>query len=206
MLKETFTLLMRRYTGDLTMIDRRWREIELAYSAPKRHYHTLTHLANLIAELEVYKEEIDKWDTVMLSVFYHDIIYNTLQQDNEELSAQLAVDRMTELHFPAVVIADCKEQILATKSHELSENNDTNLFTDADLAILGKDPETYRRYADQIRKEYRLYPDIVYKPGRKKVLEHFLSMHRIYKTDLFAHKYEQQARRNIEQELNTPIP
>lgn len=202
MLKEIFNSLMQRYTNDLQIIDRRWKEIELAYSAPKRYYHTLTHLASLITELDAYNEEIDKWDTVLFSVFYHDIVYNTLQQDNEEQSAQLAVERMSELHFPPPVIADCKEQILATRSHEISEHNDTNLFTDADLAILGKDPESYRTYAAQIRKEYRIYPDIVYKPGRQKVLQHFLAMPRIYKTDLFANKYEQQARENIALELS----
>ncbi|PZF71319.1 HD domain-containing protein [Taibaiella soli] len=201
MLKEIFTSLMQRYTNDLQMIDRRWKEIELAYSAPKRYYHTLTHLSGLITELDDYKEEIDKWDTVLFSVFYHDIVYNTLQQDNEEQSALIAVERMSELHFPSSVVTDCKEQILATKSHELSDNNDTNLFTDADLAILGKDPETYRSYASQIRKEYRIYPDIVYKPGRQKVLQHFLSMPRIYKTELFRNKYEHQARTNIAREL-----
>jgi predicted metal-dependent HD superfamily phosphohydrolase len=39
---------------------------------------------------------------------------------------------------------------------------------DADLSILGKDLDTYLAYTKMIRKEYSIYPDFLYKPGRKK--------------------------------------
>lgn len=55
-------------------------------------------------------------------------------------------------------------------------------------------------YTKQIRKEYSIYPDFLYKPGRKKVLEHFLQLENIFKTDYFKTKYEVQARKNIESE------
>ena len=46
-----------------------------------------------------------------------------------------------------------------------------------------------------------MYPEVVYKPGRQKVLHHFLQMPAIYKTDYFIEKYEQQARNNMLYEL-----
>jgi predicted metal-dependent HD superfamily phosphohydrolase len=93
------------------------------------------------------------------------------------------------------------ESKLATKSHSIAEDNDTNYFTDADLAILGADDKTYTEFAKAIRKEYAVYPDTIYNHGRKKVLTHFLQMPEIYKTKYFRDKYETRARVNLSTEL-----
>lgn len=122
---------------------------------------------------------------------------------NEEDSAKLAMQKLTEIRYPAEKIAKCANMILATKSHELSEDTDTNYLIDADLAILGKSPYDYQKYKEQIREEYSIYPDFMYNKGRKKALTHFLQMETIYKTPYFQKKYEQQARLNISNELET---
>jgi predicted metal-dependent HD superfamily phosphohydrolase len=95
----------------------------------------------------------------------------------------------------------CEAQILATKSHVKSADSDTNYFTDADLSILGQPWETYSAYYKNVRKEYAIYPDLIYNPGRKKVLTHFLAMDSIFKTDIFYQKFEMQAKENLQQEL-----
>ena len=61
----------------------------------------------------------------------------------------------------------------------------------------------YDTYCQQVRKEYSIYPDFLYKPGRKKVLEHFLNMERIFKTTYFFDLYEAQARENLRRELSS---
>ncbi len=61
---------------------------------------------------------------------------------------------------------------------------------DADLSILGQDLEIYLGYTREIRKEYSIYPDVLYKPGRKKVLRYFLDLESIFKTDYSKEKYE----------------
>lgn len=201
MLKDSFFQLLNNYTAKTELKERLWLEIEKKYTHKNRYYHTLQHLSNLINELESIKTEVIDWNTILFSVYYHDIIYNTLKKDNEEKSALLSEKRLTELSIPPNIIAKIKNQILATKTHLISSDNDTNLFIDADLSILGKNWDSYNEYCNQIRKEYFIYPDIVYKAGRKKVLQHFLKMEKIYKTNLFYEKYELQAKKNIEQEL-----
>jgi predicted metal-dependent HD superfamily phosphohydrolase len=57
-------------------------------------------------------------------------------------------------------------------------------------------------YFEQIRKEYRIYPDFLYKPGRAKALEHFLENKFIFQTEEFRKLYEEKARRNIEKEIS----
>ena len=201
MLKETFIRLLTNYTDNRYLITELWEEIEEHYSGEKRHYHTLEHLENLLDQLRAVKNEIQNFETILFTLFYHDIIYNPLKSDNEEKSAELAEKRMTQLAVPDQMIALCKEQILATKSHHTSADSDTNYFTDADLSILGQDWETYLLYCQNVRKEYSIYPDLVYNPGRKKVLNHFLSMDRIFKTGFFHAKFENQAKENIWKEI-----
>lgn len=200
-LKETYNQLATTYNENQSLIATLWAELEKNYSSPKRHYHTLHHLEHLLAQLIPIKETITNWDALLFSLFYHDSIYHPTKKNNEEKSADLAVQRMTQLGVPGHTIALCKSQILATNAHTPSPDPDTNYFTDADLSILGQDTATYLRYTQQVRKEYAIYPDFLYKPGRKKVIQHFLQMERIYKTDHFSQLYESKARENLEMEL-----
>lgn len=200
-LKETFIGLIKNYTDNDRLANELWTEIEKNYSSKKRHYHTLQHLENLLAQLNDVKGEIQNWETILFTLYYHDIIYDSLKSDNEEKSAELAEKRMKQISVSNDKIELCKKQILATKSHRESSDSDTNYFTDADLSVLGQTWEKYSLYHNNVRKEYSIYPDIVYNPGRKKVLKHFLAMDRIFKTDLFYNKFETQAKQNLQREI-----
>lgn len=167
-----------------------WKELEQSYSQKSRKYHNLIHLENMILELEEVKDKISNYHCILFSIFYHDIIYKATSKDNEEKSAELAKTRLEKLNIPSEKITRIYNQILATKSHKKSKDSDTNFLLDADLAILGQDWEIYENYTQQIRKEYSIYPDFMYKPGRKNVLTYFLEFEEIFKTDYFKEKYE----------------
>lgn len=201
MFEQVFKTELRLYTDDPEKINRFWQEIEKNYSSKGRYYHTLTHLDNLLAELLPIRERISNWTTLIFSIAYHDIIYKSSTSNNEEMSARLAFERLSSIAVPAEICQNCASQIQATKKHDLSEQGDTNYFTDADLAILGANAVDYKNYTQAIRKEYRMYPNFLYKPGRKKVLAHFLEMPTIYKTEYFRERYEEVARENLRWEL-----
>ena len=200
-LRQIFIQLVNTYTSDKSIPISLWNEIEKKYSSHKRYYHTLSHLEVMLDQLDGCKQLIVDRDTLLFSAFYHDIVYNVLKSNNEERSADLAVKRLSATEFPVHKINTCRDQIVATKNHLNSNNEDTNLLTDADLSILGQPSDVYGQYCGQIRKEYSIFPDIVYKPGRKKVLIHFLNMKRIFKTSFFYDKYELPARHNLDSEL-----
>ena len=194
-------VLASGYTSDEKLIQKLWKELHQHYISKGRHYHNLHHiqtLLNLSAEHQAFIEQID---LVRFAIFYHDIIYKTTQSDNEEKSAALAVERLQELQVANDKIKKVQEMVLATKTHQLHQEQDVNLLVDFDLSILGADWEQYLIYSQQIRKEYSLYPDMLYNKGRKKVLQHFLSRPNIYLTTLFHDKLEVQARQNLQQEL-----
>jgi predicted metal-dependent HD superfamily phosphohydrolase len=201
-LKEIFSNLLINYTTNSSLINELWDEVEKNYSGKKRHYHTLLHLENLLTKLTEVKSEIQNWDSILFTLFYHDIIYTTLKSDNEENSALLAEKRMQQLSVSNDIIERCKNQILATKSHSKSTDSDTNYFTDADLSVLGQPWEIYSLYYKNVRKEYAIYPDFIYNSGRKKVIQHFLSMNSIFKTDYFYNQFEKVAKENLMKELS----
>jgi len=200
-LSEIFIKLCSKYSENNTLIFEYWKEIEKSYSQKNRHYHNLRHLENMIIELKKVNENIEDIDSVLFSIFYHDIIYKSTSKDNEERSAEIAKNRLEKINLDKVQIEKIYNQILATKTHKESDNLDDNYLLDLDLSILGKNWNEYEAYIKQIRNEYSIYPNFLYNPGRKKVLEHFLTFDRIYKTDYFRILYENQARENISKEI-----
>ena len=201
MLEKAFIDLLKQYTDDEKLINKLWIEISTAYSKRNRHYHTLQHLENMFIGLKDVKSQIRNWNAVLFALFYHDIVYNVLKHNNEEKSAEVAAKKLVDCNTPGYIIDDCCAAIIATKAHILSDNYDINLFIDADLSILGASWGDYELYYKNVREEYSIYPDIIYNPGRKKVLQHFLNMERIYKTIFFFEKLEENARKNLEREI-----
>jgi len=200
-LKTCWRALAAHYTKDEALIDQLWQEIVQCYTAAGRYYHTLHHVGYMLGKACEHQDKLSDRDTLLFSVFYHDIVYDPQRQDNEERSAVMAQDRLQQLGMPTGKIAKCREQIRATKSHQAGSESDTNYLLDFDLAVLGESPEVYQDYAQNIRREYALYPDAVYRQGRKSVLEHFLTRDRIFKTEEFRKQYEASARENLRAEL-----
>lgn len=204
MLQETFVALVRRYTADAQLAAQLWESVQTAYSATDRHFHNLLHLEQMLNELTAVQLQIQDWDTMVFSVFYHDIVYDVIryvtENDNEEQSAEAAEKALQSIGYPVKKIEQCKGQILATKKHEPS-GDDGNFLTDADLSILGQPWNVYERYRKAIRHEFAVYPDNIYHAGRAAVLKNFLRSSRLFKTEHFFNRYEAAARENIEREL-----
>jgi predicted metal-dependent HD superfamily phosphohydrolase len=156
----------------------------------------------MFSEIDSVKDKISNFTHISFSVFYHDVIYDAPSRINEEKSAEFAKLKLQKLNLNSDSLEKISEQILATKAHQQSIDRDTNYLLDADLSILGKDLETYNDYTKKIRKEYSIYPDLLYKPGRKNVLKHFLALENIFKTEDFREKYEVRARENIRFEID----
>lgn len=202
--EQVFRTTIARYAPGTTVADGLWQEIQEAYSRPQRKYHNLHHLDHLYSELMAVKQLLENADLIVFSIAWHDIVYNTSRQDNEEKSAAVAAARLRRAGIPQEDIARCTAQILATKTHGPAGDADTDYFTDADLSVLGSPLPEYLAYAARIRQEYRRYPSLLYNPGRRKVLKKFLAMPRIFKTAHFYDLYEKSARSNMKYELELP--
>jgi len=181
-----------------------WEHIYKAYNSKGRFYHSMIHIEQMLHSCFLYKDKIEDLQNVKLAIFYHDIVYLAKRNDNELKSSILATKHLTELNCMPEKIDKCCSYILSTKGHKSpASDNDLNFFLDFDLEKLGSSPPEYFIYTQKIRQEYRFYPDLIYNPGRRKVLEHFLKFKRIFRTEEFYKAYEEQARKNLINELNS---
>ena len=196
-----FTALFTEAGASPSDTDHYWQHIQTAYTGPDRHYHTLGHLEALYSELTAVKDRIQNWQAVRFCLFFHDLVYDPLRKDNEEQSAQAAVQCMKSLRLPEETIDTCYQMIRATAGHDRNSNEDVNYFLDADLSVLGQPAPVYEAYRLAVRKEYAVYPDPLYAAGRAAVLRHFLQLPALFKTPHFAALYEAAARHNMQTEL-----
>lgn len=199
-LKEKFVNVLLAIGFESSKIEGLWVELEKAYSGKSRHYHNLTHLEEMIAQYEIYRSELTFPVEVLYAIFYHDYIYKPTSKENELKSAEYAISILpSNTKINAALVFD---MIVATKLHQHNEVEDVNWLIDFDLKILSKEWNDYEVYFKQIRKEYKIYPNLLYNPGRKKALEHFLENEFIFQTATFRTKFENQARNNILNEIS----
>ena len=154
----------------------------------------------MIVCYDLYESNLKCPNEVLYAVFYHDIIYKVTRKDNELKSAEYALGILpTNAKLNKELIFDV---ICATQLHQHNDNEDINWLIDFDLKILSKDWDDYKIYFEQIRKEYKIYPNFLYNSGRKKALKHFLENEFIFQTQEFRGKYELKARENIKHEID----
>jgi predicted metal-dependent HD superfamily phosphohydrolase len=203
-LKITFKELMSRYTDNVSFVENLWKKLDVNYSKiNKRPYHNWLHISDLLSLSEQHQSVFDNQDDVLFAIFFHDVIYNTLKMDNEEKSAVFAQKYLSLMNFPKDRIDKNFSYIIATKTHQnTTQDSDLSYFLDFDLSILGSEASRYQAYTQQIREEYAIYPDFMYKPGRKKVLAHFLDKPTIFKTNTFQELLEEKAKENLRWELD----
>ena len=173
------------------------------YSERKRYYHNLVHINAMLKQASENKNNIQNYDEILFAIWFHDIIYKATSKNNEEKSADFAKSTLKKISNGKINIDNVYQLIMSTKTHEivLTKNNDNAFLLDFDLSILGQSWELYQTYIQNIRKEYKIYPDLLYKPARKKVLEHFLNRENLFFTEKYQDLFEVNARKNLEHEI-----
>jgi predicted metal-dependent HD superfamily phosphohydrolase len=192
-------------TTDVALRNATFRQLSEAYCASDRHYHTLNHIRNLLDSLERSGLVLHDPEVVKLAIWFHDAVYSSLRDDNEARSAALAKEFLSKTTLSAERCNRVAYLIERTKDHtqpQPAADVDLLYFLDADLQILGAPEADYWQYARQVRQEYRLVPDFMYRRGRRKVLEKMLSTAQLYQTENFRNRLETAARRNLKAELH----
>ncbi|UOQ78600.1 hypothetical protein MUN84_08680 [Hymenobacter sp. 5516J-16] len=183
-----------------------FQHLESAYTASDRHYHALPHVRALLDAVDQHAGVVQDMPVVQLAIWFHDAVYNPLRADNEARSADLALEFLQHTTLSVERRQRVAFLIGRTKDHtqpQPATDSDLLLFLDADLQILGAPEADYWQYARQVRQEYRLVPDFMYRRGRRKVLEKLLSTATLYHTPAFRERLDAQARRNLAHELRT---
>jgi predicted metal-dependent HD superfamily phosphohydrolase len=169
-----------------------------------RYYHTVNHLAVVLAVIDDHQSHAYDPLAVRLAGWYHDAIYDPQRVDNEEASALLAEAALPVLGLAADRVAEVARLVRLTASHDPGpEDRNGALLTDADLCVLASPPDAYRAYTTAVRREYAHVPDPLFSAGRSAVLHNLLSLPRLFHTPALRDRWEELARANIARELST---
>lgn len=144
------------------------------WQAPHRFYHNETHLEFLVNEIEKLQEQEsineNARNILLLTAFFHDVIYEPLANDNEEQSVAL-LEKMVGARYPEAKIA--QEIILDTKTHE-PKSQLSEVFCNLDMYIVEHSNfMELLEWEHKIFKEFQMIDYAIYKQGRLKVLNEF---------------------------------
>lgn len=180
----------------------RYYKLAQLYNDPRRCYHTMAHLAYMLDLLEVYeKREKTDFDRhhLILAVFAHDLV-NEGTADDVARSAQKVDEFFGQLNRLKTV-----KKIVAATDHENAPNTpqstEEKLIRDLDLAILGDDSFLYWQYVANLRQEYISFPLEEIAVMRIAFLQKLFAREHIFALPLFRRLFEENARKNINDEI-----
>ncbi|OYW76241.1 MAG: hypothetical protein B7Z37_09690 [Verrucomicrobia bacterium 12-59-8] len=174
------------------------------YAEPQRAYHTLQHLEECLLVLDKAKATglIAKLDLIEMALWFHDAVYDPRSSENEELSAQMAVEALGD----TALAREVARLIQLTKSHQPEKGADDEWIIDIDLAIFAQPMERVLEYERQIRQEYGWVPEEVYAEKRGEILMAFLNRPQIYLTVWARERFEARARENLRALIDSMKP
>lgn len=194
--------LIQRWQGlarELSMTDSRdiGEELVERYSEGHRHFHDVAHLARVLDVLD----ELNADARLRLAAWFHDAVYYPGRSTNEQRSAALARQRLAAAGLPQADTEFVARAVMATAGHKTADPAFEPLL-DADLAVLGAQPDDYESYRRAIRQEFANVPAFVFRRSRARFLRSMLARPGIFQTPTCRLRFEAQARRNLQDELD----
>ena len=173
-----------------------WTRLSTLYTEAHRHYHHLGHIESSLAEFDATGSN---HSLIEGAIWFHDVIYDPQRGDNEVASVAWFLDATSSWLDPQHATAITR--LIEATDFRLppSDDPESRLMVDIDLAILSASPEAYKDYCQAIRQEYAHVSDEAFRAGRAKVMAGFLERP-IYRTEWFIGR-EARARENIAREL-----
>ena len=179
------------------------RSLLSRWSEPHRRYHDAAHLRAVLDAVDELATDAADPDAVRLAAWFHDAVYAGNPGVDERDSARLAASTLPALGVGDERVAEVVRLVELTATHDPAPDDKNGaVLCDADLAVLGGDPETYAAYAAAVRAEYAHVDEEVFRRGRAEVLERLLSGKPLYRTAAARERWEDAARRNVRTELN----
>lgn len=172
-----------------------------AYSAPERFFHSLYHIQDCLSVFDLARSAAIHPEVVELGIWFHDAVYDTRRSDNEEKSAAWAASVVIQAGLDAEIAKRVSRSILATRHNQEVTDMDARMLVDVDLSILGREPDLFWTYEENIRKEYAWVTEDLFKRERIKILRRFLERPYIYTYGKYRELFEGQARVNLGQAI-----
>jgi predicted metal-dependent HD superfamily phosphohydrolase len=181
-------------------------ELDRAYGAADRSYHGTDHIQDVLAKVALLGAEVGLDQPSMAAVSAaacaHDIVYEGKAGEDERASADWALRALAVSGIPASESRRVHHLVLFTIDHVAPPNDlQAAVLLDADLGILGSDPEGYATYLSAVRRDYLAVPEAVWRLGRAAVLQTLLDRSELFRTEPARRRWDAPARRNLAAEL-----
>jgi predicted metal-dependent HD superfamily phosphohydrolase len=205
---EAWVAAARQLGGALEAATDAAADLERRYAEPHRRYHTTTHVAAVVRDAAWLAGELglddDTQAVVALAACAHDVVYDARPGVDEQASADWARRQLRACGIAEEQIERVTGLVLATISHSsATDDPGAAALLDADLAILGAEPEVYARYVTAVREEYAAVPEDMWRSGRAAVLNALAARDPLYLTQPARRRWETQARTNVATELES---
>ncbi len=176
-----------------------YRNLIAQYTGETRHYHDLQHIADVLAVAEALSDEIENAAAVQLAIWFHDVVYETDgNQDNELLSADYAVREMSRVGVSDDLLNTVHALILDTKHQARPETQDGCVIVDADLSTFAVDREQFDRHSADVRREFWHVDPELYCNSRIALLKSMLNRDPLYYTQTMHERYTSMAHANLQ--------
>lgn len=168
-----------------------------AYREPQRHYHTLAHIEQCLGMFDACKSLANDADALELAVWFHDVIFEPDQAENERRSADLYLELSQGVHDDG--LRALVERLVMATLHDGSslQDHDACYMVDIDLSSFGLSWESFLEDSQNLRRESALLSDAEYYRRKKDFQACLLAKERFYLSDYFAERLESQARSNL---------
>ena len=194
--------LLNRWNSIMPGHDALFLDLLDRWSEPHRHYHGCTHLLSVLEALDLLTEPAEPPRTVLLAAWFHDAVYRGIAGQDEEESARLAEERLAEAGLPESDVAEVARLVRVTSDHRPQEADGAgDLLCDADLSVLGGEPDEYARYVAAVRRDYAHISDADFAAGRAAVVRHLLELDPLFHTSRAKELWQDAALRNLKGEL-----
>jgi len=167
------------------------------YREPHRHYHTVVHLDDCLAQAQQVRTQFQQAGEVEFALWFHDAIYDTRKSDNEQRCADWARQSAVAAGVNAAAADRIHALILSTRHAALPLDPDAALLIDIDLSILGAEAARFDAYETEVRSEYHWVPMFLFNLKRKQLLREFLARPHIYSSSEYQRRLEARARANL---------
>lgn len=189
-----------------------WEALDAGYTESHRAYHTWGHVAGLLEKLSEFSGLSTRPDIIAVSIFWHDVVYRTQNQDGSPCPDYVNVRDSGELFRQYTLLnksdADAVyDLIMATANHLQARAekqyyagfaDDLDLFLDLDLSSLASPWEEFVENLARIRTEFSWASEVVFCSTQLQILDNFAKADaRLYRCAETREKWRDAASANL---------
>jgi predicted metal-dependent HD superfamily phosphohydrolase len=184
-------------------------DIEAAYSAGRRRYHTLEHIGWGLKRIDEMAADdatrgskffAEDWNLIRWAFWFHDYVLDGSPRGEHESALQA----LRVLHAGTGNVsfgARARRLIMATAHDRVPLEHDAACLCDADLSILGASEEAFDHYEQLVREEWAHVPEELFRPARCTIMKRFADRPWIFMTLYGRERWERPAMANLKRSL-----